>query len=116
VTLPGLGPLESAVMTAVWDAGQPLTIRAIGDRLDYRNSHGDYPAYTTTMTILSNLWRKGLLKRTRRGRQGNLGIWWYEARVTRDDHLAAIIRDVLDCAPDPAAVLRRASLDGSASR
>jgi len=106
--VPGLGPLESAVMTAVWDVGQPLTVRGVRDRMDYRASNGDSPAYTTVMTVMSILWRKGLLKRGRDLRDGNPRAWWYEARITREDHLGAVIRDALDCAPDPAAVLRRA--------
>ena len=38
--------------------------------------------------------------------------WWYEARVTREEYLAAIIGPALECAPDPAAGMRRA-VDGS---
>ncbi len=25
--MPGLGPLEPAIMTVIWEAGQPLTVR-----------------------------------------------------------------------------------------
>jgi predicted transcriptional regulator len=32
-TVPGLGPLESAIMTVVWDAGQPLTVRGLTSHL-----------------------------------------------------------------------------------
>ena len=35
---------------------------------------------------------------------------WYAARISREDHLATVIRQALTCAPDPAAVLRRATL------
>ena len=110
--VPGLGPLESAIMNAVWDAGRPLTVRAARDRLDYRasdNGEGHDPAYTTIMTVMGILWRKGMLTRAMGARAGNRRAWWYEARVTREDHLAAVIRDALNCAPDPAAVLRRVS-------
>ena len=64
-TVPGLGPLESAVMTAVWAARQPLTVRAARERLDYRASGGGVPAYTTVMTVMNILWRKGLLSRAK---------------------------------------------------
>ena len=109
--VPGLGPLESAIMT-VWDAGQPLTVRAVRDRLDYRasdNGDGHDPAYATIMTVMGILWRKGMLTRAMGAQAGNRRAWWYEARVTREDHLAPVIRDALNCAPDPAAVLRRVS-------
>jgi predicted transcriptional regulator len=104
--VPGLGPLESAIMTVIWEAGQPLTVRAARDRLDYRSGDGDDPAYTTVAAVMTNLWHKGLLKRARCLGEGNARAWWYQARVTREDHLAAIIGGALECAPDPTAVLR----------
>ena len=103
--VPGLGPLESAIMAVVWDAGQPLTVRTARDRLDYRSGDGDDPAYTTVAAVMTNLWRKGLLKRARCLGDGNARAWWYEARITREDHLAAIIGGALGSAPDSAAVL-----------
>ncbi len=106
--MPGLGPLESAIMTVIWEAGQPLTVRTARDRLDYRSGDGDDPAYTTIAAVMTNLWRKGLLKRARRLGDGNARAWWYEARVTREDHLAAIIVGAPECAPDQTAVLRLA--------
>lgn len=51
--VPGLGPLESAIMTAVWDAAQPLIVGAARERLDYRASSGGVPAYTTVMTVMN---------------------------------------------------------------
>jgi excisionase family DNA binding protein len=108
--VPGLGPLESAIMNAIWDTGQPLTVRAARDRLDYRTSDGDGddPAYSTIMTVMVILCRKGMLARTVHEQDGKRRAWWYEACVTREDHLAAVIREVLNRAPDPGAVLRRA--------
>ncbi len=106
--VPGLGPLESAIMTLIWGGGQPLTVRHARDRLDYCASSGDAPAYSTVMTVMTILWRKGFLTRVKNLREGNPRAWWYKARVSREDHLAAIIRQALDCAADPAAVLRRA--------
>jgi predicted transcriptional regulator len=107
-TVPGLGPLESAIMTVVWDAGQALTVRVARERLDYRASGGGEPAYTTVMTVMNILWRKGLLSRAKDLREGHARAWWYEAHVTREEHLAAVILAALECAPDPAAVMRRA--------
>jgi len=106
--VPSLGPLESAIMIAIWDAQQPLTVRDVRDRLDYCTDDGGAPAYTTVMTVMTILCRKGLLTRAKNLREGNPRAWWYEARVTRDEHLAAVIRQALDCATDPAALLRRA--------
>ena len=106
--VPGLGPLESAIMTAVWDAGQPLTGRAACDRLDYRTGGGGDPSYTTVMTVMTILWRKELLSRAKHSWESDTRRWWYQARITREAYLAAVIAAALDCAPDPAAVLLRA--------
>ena len=106
--VPGLGPLESAIMTAAWTARRPLTVSDARERLDYRTSNGGYPAYTTVMTVMNILWRKGLLSRGKDLLDGHSRAWWYEARVTREDHLAAVVRHTLACASDPTAVLDRA--------
>jgi predicted transcriptional regulator len=110
-TVPGLGPLESAIMTVIWDAGRPLTVRAACERLDYRVNGGGAPAYTTVVTVMNILWRKALLSRAKDLGEGNPRAWWYAARVTREDYLAAIIRPALECAPDPAAVMHRVVAD-----
>jgi predicted transcriptional regulator len=36
--VPGLGPLESAIMTVIWDAGQPLSVRVVRERVDYQSA------------------------------------------------------------------------------
>lgn len=106
--VPGLGPLESAIMTVVWDAGQPLPVRAVRDRLDYRKGDGETPAYSTVMTVMTILWQKELLTRARNPGDGDPRAWWYEPCITRDDHLVAVIRHALDCTTDPIALLRHA--------
>jgi predicted transcriptional regulator len=108
VAVPGLGPLESAIMTVLWDAREPLTVRGVRDRLDYCMEDGGDPAYTTVMTVTTILWRKGLLSRDKLPGEADQRAWWYQPRVTREDHLARVIRGALACAPDPAAVLLRA--------
>jgi predicted transcriptional regulator len=94
-------------MTATSE-GLPLTVRAARERLDYCAGGGGAPAYTTVMTVMNILWRKGLLSRAKDLGDGHTRAWWYEARVTREEHLAALIRLVLEYAPDPGAVMRRA--------
>jgi predicted transcriptional regulator len=108
VLVPGLGPLESAVMTAVWNAGEPLTVRGCRGRLDYEARHGEPPTYSTVMTIMVILWRKGLLSRAKGLGDGHPRAFWYQARVTRENYLAGVIGLALCCTLDPAALLRRA--------
>jgi predicted transcriptional regulator len=108
VSVPGLGPLESAVMDVVWNAGEAVSGRTCRERLDYQTRHGEEPSYTTVMTILANLQKKRLLARVAlcdRGGHPGAPAWKYEARISREEHLAAVIRAALACAPDKAAVL-----------
>jgi predicted transcriptional regulator len=61
-----LGSLESEVMAALWDAGDPLTVRDVQDILN----RGRTPqlAYTTVLTVLQRLAAKGALARSAHGR------------------------------------------------
>jgi len=54
----GLGPLEAAVMRIVWDRRR-VTVREVYEELRRRRR----TAYTTVMTTLTNLTRKGLVTR-----------------------------------------------------
>lgn len=55
------GPLEAQVMDAVWRENRPTTVRILQD---------SFPriAYTTLMTTLDRLHKKGVLKRNKVGR------------------------------------------------
>ncbi len=46
----------------LWSAGRPLTPGEVNEAL------GNCLAYTTVMTVLARLWKKGLTERTDRGR------------------------------------------------
>lgn len=58
-----LGPLEVRVL-ALLRSGEPLAVGALRDQLA---QEGTELAYTTVMTVLSRLHKKGLLKRKREG-------------------------------------------------
>ncbi len=57
----GLGPLELRVMEVLWARGESL-VRDVVDRLQ------NTLAYTTVMTTLDRLYKKGLLERRKLGR------------------------------------------------
>lgn len=78
-----LGALESQVMDVLWERG-PATVRDVIDGLPTD------PAYTTIATVLGNLDRKGLLVITRQDRSTR-----YAARVSRQEHAAGLIEQVL---------------------
>jgi predicted transcriptional regulator len=95
-----LGALERAVMEILWAAAQTsrsCTARDVQDALADREL-----ATTTVLTVLGRLERKGLVVRARDGRAHR-----YHAAGTREDHIAALMRDALDGAPDRGAVLAR---------
>lgn len=61
-----LGPLGSAVMRIVWQRGEAT----VGETAEAVNASRDRPlAYTTVMTVMGRLFERGLLDRTKHGRQ-----------------------------------------------
>lgn len=84
-------------MNALWAADQPLTARDVQDALAERGL-----ATTTVLTVLTRLERKGLVARAKEGRSHR-----YRPTASREDHIAALMRDVLDGAPDRGAALAR---------
>ena len=62
---PPLGELEAEVMEHVWASGES-SVRAAMDELNARAA--EPRAYTTYMTVLARLHRKGLLERRREGK------------------------------------------------
>lgn len=94
--MPHLGKLEAAVMDVLWSAGTALTVREVLDRMPQQRDL----AYTTVMTVLGNLLRKGLLEREPVGR-----AFSYNPTVTRQGVAAASLREILDASDDPQSVL-----------
>lgn len=91
-----MGALESEVLTEIWKAPEGLTPRDVLDRLDTDL------AYTTVMTILQRLWRKGLLDRTRDGR-----AYRYRSLTTESELFATRMAAALSLANDREATLSR---------
>ena len=58
------GELESAVMDRLWAADRPMSVREVLE--DLRGERR--LAYTTVMTVLDNLHRKGWVTRHQEGR------------------------------------------------
>ena len=69
-----LGPLETLVIECLWRCEAPLSVRDVSKELN-----GSW-AYTTVMTTLDRLFRKGLASRQTQGR-----AFLYSARLTRAD-------------------------------
>jgi len=92
------GDLEATVMDQLWSAGRPLLVRDVIDAM----SPDRMPAYTTVMTVMDNLHRKGWLARTRDGR-----AWRYEPVLDRQAYTARLMREALAVSEDRAGVLAR---------
>jgi predicted transcriptional regulator len=98
--MPIAGPLERAIMEALWDADGPLIIREI---LVPVNAGSPRPsAYTTVQTVADRLVQKGLLVRT-----ADRNAWRYAPTLTREEHVAGIMADALAGAVDRGPVLAR---------
>ncbi len=78
---PALHELESEVMELMWELGE-ANVRATMDELNRRASKER--KYTTVMTILARLDKKGLLTRRREGRTD-----FYKPVLSRDQYLTA---------------------------
>jgi len=101
----GFGELEAVVMHRVWDHGGPVTVRELYD--DLRNTRAI--AYTTVMSTMDNLHRKGWLARERDGK-----AYRYTAVASREEYSARLMREALAEAGDAEAVLSHfvAAMDG----
>ncbi|MBT2498475.1 BlaI/MecI/CopY family transcriptional regulator [Agromyces sp. ISL-38] len=98
-----LGELERSVMELLWSNDAALTANELRDRLAER---GEGPARavatTTVLTVLSRLERKGFVSRARDVRPHR-----YRALLSREEHTAELMHEVLDRASDRDAALAR---------
>jgi predicted transcriptional regulator len=94
----GLGALEAAIMDVLWRVPGPHRVRDVREQLTSRRPL----AYTTVMTVLDNLHRKGWVDREMDGR-----AYRYVPSTTRAEATARALRDLLDASGDVEAVLMR---------
>jgi predicted transcriptional regulator len=94
VTVRGFGALESKIMEALWSLGRAATVRDVLGELRGNRMI----AYTTVMTVMDNLHRKGFLLRERDGR-----AYRYFPTSSREQYVAELMRDALASSTDPAA-------------
>ena len=90
------GELEAAVMECLWSRADAASVRDVLGEL-----HASKPlAYTTVLTVLDNLHRKGAVTREMAGR-----AWLYRPAYSREQHTAAMLRHVLGGGGDRRAAL-----------
>jgi BlaI family transcriptional regulator, penicillinase repressor len=81
-----LAPLELDCMNTLWPIGEG-TVREIRDRLAPRRAR----AYTTIMTIMDRLARKGVVERRKMGR-----AYVYRARLSAEEARAQALGQVIE--------------------
>lgn len=92
------GDLEAVAMDHLWSADGPLTVRDVLERIDR-----DPPlAYTTVMTVMDNLHRKGVVTREREGR-----AFRYRPTKDRAEHTAELMHELLSGSGDTSVTLLR---------
>ena len=92
----GFGDLESVIMHMVWDHGGPVTVRELFDELRGERAI----AYTTVMSTMDNLHRKGWLGRVKDGK-----AYRYTAVASREEYSARLMGEALAGGGDTEAVL-----------
>ncbi|MFC7449627.1 BlaI/MecI/CopY family transcriptional regulator [Rhodococcus daqingensis] len=83
----GFGELEAVVMDRLWDREGATAVREVFDELA---AHREI-AYTTVMSTMDNLHRKGWLDRERVGK-----AFRYWPTLTREEHSARLMREAFD--------------------
>jgi predicted transcriptional regulator len=92
----GFGDLESVIMHMVWDHDGPVTVRELFEELRQER----VIAYTTVMSTMDNLYRKGWLAREKDGK-----AYRYTATASREEYSARLMREALADGGDTEAVL-----------
>jgi len=92
----GFGELEAVIMDVVWRWDRSATVRDVVEHLRGRREI----AYTTVMTVMDNLHRKGWLRRERDGR-----AYRYEATASREEYSAGLMRQALEASEDTTSTL-----------
>jgi predicted transcriptional regulator len=92
----GFGDLEAVVMRLVWDQDGPVTVRQLFDKL----RQDRVIAYTTVMSTMDNLHRKGWLARVKEAR-----AYHYMATASREEYSARLMHEALAGGGDVTSVL-----------
>ncbi|AFM20333.1 putative transcriptional regulator (plasmid) [Mycolicibacterium chubuense NBB4] len=91
------GELETVVMAQLWSTDGQGTVREVFDQLRADREI----AYTTVLSTMENLYRKGHLRREREGK-----AFRYRTTLSHAEHLAGLMREALsDGEEDTNAVL-----------
>src|SRR5271154_1086616 len=104
----GFGDLEAVIMDRGWEHPEPMTVRELHGELSAER----VIAYTTVMSTMDNLHRKGWLNRVKEGK-----AYRYSASASREEYSARLMREALADGGDTEVVLSHflAQIDGDES-
>ena len=86
-----LGPLEAHVMETIWEMKKPVSVRAVYEKLRKKRKI----AYTTVMSTMDTLFKKGLLNRKiTKGKGGLLYVYW--PKLSKEEVERSIVKHVID--------------------
>lgn len=96
MSLREFGELEAVVMDMLWSRSDVSTVRSVYEELAKRRQI----AYTTVMSTMDNLFRKGWLEREK------LGLAYrYRATMSREESSAKLMRTVFESGGDSELIL-----------
>lgn len=81
--LRGFGELEAQIMDRVWSRSESVTVRELVDEFQRER----VIAYTTVLTVMDILYRKGWLERERQGR-----AYAYTPVCSQEQYAAGLMR------------------------
>lgn len=81
-----LGELEKEVMEIIWQSTKPITVRLVFEAISKMRKI----AYTTVMTIMGRLVKKGYLKTESSGK-----AYTYKALLSKDKFLTKVSRQII---------------------
>jgi predicted transcriptional regulator len=88
------GELETVIMDRLWSFGRPVLVRDVLESLREER----HIAYTTVLTVMDKLYKKGYLRREPAGRAHR-----YAAIASREAYTARLMRSALATSPNQAA-------------
>ncbi|WP_396898180.1 BlaI/MecI/CopY family transcriptional regulator [Mycolicibacterium sp.] len=94
--LRAFGELEAVVMDVLWLRTAPSSVRSVHDELIARRQI----AYTTVLSTMDNLFRKGWLLRDKVGL-----AYHYRPVMSREEHSARLMRTVFETGGDGELIL-----------
>ena len=92
----GFGDLEAAIMCRLWERQEPVTVREVWTGVRQQRNL----AYTTILTVMEKLYRKGWLERELARRAHR-----YRPLISREEFVAGLMRAALHDSGDRAQAL-----------